>query len=137
MAIQTTAGRHSEYESVHNNNKPAVVECAVRPVVVHPYRYAAIAAREPEDSGQDNLPLFVIILLSIAITPVFLQQAAATPYSSGYSRGCNDAKMYNPSDRYINQPGKGPSSHTSSFMQGYYNGYSDCSATSVQYSAQY
>ena len=55
---------------------------------------------------------------------------AATPNDSGYSHGCSDAKISNLSERYVNQPGKGPSSHTSSFMQGYYNGYSACSVSS-------
>jgi hypothetical protein len=54
----------------------------------------------------------------------------ATPYDSGYSHGCSDAKISNLSERYINQPGKGPSSHTFSFMHGYYNGYNACSASS-------
>jgi tetratricopeptide (TPR) repeat protein len=58
------------------------------------------------------------------------EQAVATPYDSGYSHGCSDAKISNLSERYINQPGNGPSSHTFSFMQGYYNGYSACSASS-------
>jgi hypothetical protein len=37
---------------------------------------------------------------------------AAIAYESGYSHGCSDAR----SERYINQPGKGTTSHTSSFM---------------------
>jgi len=40
----------------------------------------------------------------------------ATPYDSGYSHGCSDAKISNLSERYINQPGKSPSSHTFSCM---------------------
>ena len=54
----------------------------------------------------------------------------ATPYNSGYSHGCSDAKISNLSERYINQPSKGTTSHTFSFMEGYYNGYSACSASS-------
>ena len=60
----------------------------------------------------------------------------ATPYDSGYSHGCSDAKISNLSERYINQPGKGLSFHTFSFMQGYYNGYSACSASSPPAMAQ-
>jgi hypothetical protein len=29
-------------------------------------------------------------------------------------------------DRYINEPGKGPSDHTDEFMSGYHDGYSAC-----------
>ena len=53
----------------------------------------------------------------------------ATPYDSGYSHGCSDAKISNLSERYINQQGKGTNSHTFSFMHGYYNGYSACSTS--------
>ena len=49
-----------------------------------------------------------------------------SPYSSGYDHGCNDTKINNPDDRYINQPGKGPSYHTGSFMNGYYHGFDSC-----------
>ncbi len=48
------------------------------------------------------------------------------PYRSGYNHGCSDAKISDPSKRYINQPGKGPSFHTSEFMRGYDDGYESC-----------
>jgi hypothetical protein len=48
---------------------------------------------------------------------------------SGYFVGCNDAKIADPSDRYINQ-GKGPSFHTDEFMDGYNNGFNECSVGS-------
>lgn len=51
---------------------------------------------------------------------------AQSPYQSGYSHGCSDAKISNSDDQYINQPGRGPSYHTSEFMNGYYNGFDDC-----------
>ena len=35
------------------------------------------------------------------------------------------------SDRYINQPEKGPSFHTNEFMRGYNDGYDDCSGSAV------
>ncbi len=49
-----------------------------------------------------------------------------TPYQSGYDNGCSDAKLP-PSKRYINQPGKGPESHSKEFMSGYNAGFSACS----------
>lgn len=50
-----------------------------------------------------------------------------SPFESGYDHGCNDSRIPNFSDRYINQPGKGPSFHSDEFMQGYDRGYNDCS----------
>lgn len=49
--------------------------------------------------------------------------ASSDPYDSGYDHGCDDAKISDSSDGYVNQPEKGPSFHTETFMQGYYNGY--------------
>ncbi|HZD36082.1 MAG TPA: hypothetical protein VE130_12830 [Nitrososphaeraceae archaeon] len=56
-----------------------------------------------------------------------MTNASTDPYNSGYDHGCNDAGISDPSDRYINQPEKGPSFHTDTFMQGYYDGYDACS----------
>lgn len=50
-------------------------------------------------------------------------------FDSGYGHGCSDAKISVDSQRYINQPGKGPSYHTSDFMDGYYQGFDYCSTT--------
>ena len=50
-----------------------------------------------------------------------------SPFESGYSHGCSDAGISDFSDRYINQPGKGPSFHTEEFMRGYDTGYNACS----------
>jgi hypothetical protein len=50
------------------------------------------------------------------------------PYRSGYNHGCSDAKISDSSKRYINQPGKGPSFHTSEFMRGYNDGFESCQA---------
>jgi hypothetical protein len=50
-------------------------------------------------------------------------------FDSGYSHGCSDAKISIDSQRYLNQPGKGPSYHTSDFMDGYYQGFDYCSTT--------
>jgi hypothetical protein len=50
-----------------------------------------------------------------------------SPYNSGYGHGCDDAVISGPSDRYINQPGKGLSFHSKEFMSGYYDGFDVCS----------
>ncbi len=52
---------------------------------------------------------------------------AQSPYESGYDHGCDDAKISDSSEFYINQPEKGPSFHTSEFMNGYYAGFNSCS----------
>ena len=49
------------------------------------------------------------------------------PYRSGYSHGCSDSKVSDTSERYINQPGKGPGYHTNEFMRGYNDGFESCS----------
>lgn len=51
--------------------------------------------------------------------------AKGTPYDVGYSHGCSDAKLLF-SERYINQPDKGPNFHTQEFMSGYHAGFSAC-----------
>lgn len=48
------------------------------------------------------------------------------PYRSGYDHGCSDAKISDSNNRYINQPGKGPTYHTSEFMRGYNDGFESC-----------
>jgi hypothetical protein len=53
--------------------------------------------------------------------------ASSEAYDSGYNHGCDDAGISDPADRYINQPGKGPSFHTQRFMDGYNDGFDVCS----------
>ena len=53
-------------------------------------------------------------------------------YNSGYTHGCSDAKISDPSKRYINQAGKGPNYHTPEFMSGYNDGFEICSNGSNQ-----
>jgi hypothetical protein len=60
----------------------------------------------------------------VSISPSF---ASTDTYDSGRDHGCDDAGISDPSDRYINQPGKGPSTHTNEFMDGYYDGFYECS----------
>ena len=52
---------------------------------------------------------------------------AISGYDSGYNHGCSDAKLSDPSERYINQPEKGPSFHSDAFMHGYESGLNSCS----------
>jgi hypothetical protein len=73
---------------------------------------------------------FITCALTIFLSPSSAPVYAASPYESGYDHGCDDAKIPDYSDRYINQPGKGSSSHTDEFMQGYYSGNGDCSERS-------
>ncbi|MBA2268437.1 MAG: hypothetical protein H0W19_08900, partial [Nitrosopumilus sp.] len=54
------------------------------------------------------------------------EKTSKASFNSGYNHGCSDAKISDPSKRYINQTGKGPSYHTSNFMNGYYDGFGDC-----------
>jgi hypothetical protein len=70
---------------------------------------------------------FNILIILVA----FLIQLGQYTYAisgndSGYYHGCNDAKVADPSERYINQPEKGPNFH-SAFMQGYRSGFYSCS----------
>jgi hypothetical protein len=76
---------------------------------------------------------FALFLTFALILSVPLQGAFASsksPYESGYDHGCDDAGISNPSDRYINQPEKGPSFHTSEFMNGYDSGFNACGNSS-------
>lgn len=69
--------------------------------------------------------IFSTLLLSI---PGSAMASSKSPYDSGYDHGCDDATISDPSERYINQPEKGPSFHTSEFMDGYYSGVENCSS---------
>ena len=54
----------------------------------------------------------------------------AATHTSGYNRGCSDAQISDPSERYINQPGKGSDFHSDAFMQAYNDGFDACSGNS-------
>lgn len=69
--------------------------------------------------------LLVMSILALQIQPV--DASSKSPYESGYDHGCDDADISDPSERYINQPEKGPSFHTNEFMRGYNDGYDVCS----------
>jgi hypothetical protein len=70
------------------------------------------------------ISIFTALVLSI---PGSALASSNSPYDSGYDHGCDDAGISDSSDRYINQPEKGPSFHTSEFMNGYNAGVSSCS----------
>lgn len=70
----------------------------------------------------------LILVTSTFVTQIQLAYAGGkSPYESGYDHGCDDAKISDPDDRYINQPEKGPSFHTDEFMDGYDAGFDNCS----------
>jgi hypothetical protein len=60
------------------------------------------------------------VLTAVTVSPVQLATGSSTsPYQAGYNHGCSDARISDPSERYINQPERGPSFHTNEFMRGY------------------
>lgn len=69
-----------------------------------------------------------VLVLSVPLP--FALASSKSPYESGYDHGCDDAGISNPSNQYINQPEKGPSYHTSEFMDGYYSGLNSCGVSS-------
>jgi hypothetical protein len=68
-----------------------------------------------------------LLAYNIVVSIPYSNASSKLPYDSGYDHGCDDAKISDPDDRYINQPEKGPSSHTNEFMRGYNDGYDACS----------
>jgi hypothetical protein len=71
------------------------------------------------------MALSILSFLYILISAPLLSVQATSAYDSGYSHGCSDAGK-DSSDKYINQDEKGPSFHTSEFMDGYNAGHSNC-----------
>jgi hypothetical protein len=79
-----------------------------------------------------NTTVFVLMVMIVVNFSIFQSGSAGyattKSYAFGYDHGCDDAGIADPSDRYINQPGKGPSFHTNEFMDGYDDGFVACSA---------
>ena len=76
------------------------------------------------------LLLFMMMVLASGIQTHTVNATAnviKSPFESGYDNGCSDAGITDFSDRYINQPGKGPNFHTDEFMRGYDTGFNACS----------
>jgi hypothetical protein len=69
----------------------------------------------------------ILALSSMAILGSSAYASEESPYDSGYDHGCDDARISDPDDRYINQDGKDPENHTDRFMDGYHNGFDACS----------
>jgi hypothetical protein len=67
------------------------------------------------------------IIIRVQVYAVDTLTITKSPFESGHGHGCSDAGISDFSDRYINQPGKGPSFHTEEFMRGYDTGYNACS----------
>jgi hypothetical protein len=75
------------------------------------------------------------LILALSLTAILDSSAFASeesPYDSGYDHGCDDARISDPDDRYINQGGKGPNNHTNEFMNGYNDGYDSCGGGSSE-----
>lgn len=70
-------------------------------------------------------------MLSIVSFTIPSYASEDDPYDSGYDHGCDDAKISDSSDRYINQPEKGPAFHTDRFMEGYNAGFSACAGSNL------
>jgi hypothetical protein len=66
---------------------------------------------------------FILIIWNII---PYVEASTESPYQSGHDHGCDDAKISDKSERYIEQPEKGPDFHTDEFMAGYYDGVSEC-----------
>jgi hypothetical protein len=55
-----------------------------------------------------------------------LEAISKLPYESGFDHGSEDVQIDDPEDRYIDEPGKGKSHHTSEFNRGYDAGFGAC-----------
>lgn len=70
------------------------------------------------------------ITLSVLFISLFLFSSSLVEVNGqsqyGYDKGCDDAKITEPDNRYISKPGKGVGYHSDSFMSGYYDGFNDC-----------
>ena len=74
------------------------------------------------------MTVFLTILAisaTVILIPLGQPASAKSMYDLGYDHGCTDANAGG--HPYLESPGKGPSFHTDAFMQGYNDGYSDCS----------
>jgi 5-methylcytosine-specific restriction endonuclease McrA len=71
--------------------------------------------------------LNILVILVVILIQLGQYVYALSGYDSGYNHGCNDAKVVDPSERYINQPERGPNFHSDAFMQEYRSGFNSCS----------
>ena len=92
------------------------------------YKYTInLPSRVSRYHGRVLSTVLISMMLVVFIMPAY---ASSDAYDSGRDHGCDDARISDPSDRYINQPEKGPSFHTGAFMDGYNAGFSACSTSS-------
>ena len=99
------------------------------------YNFSEISSQKNKYLFYNNLGFLAkifcylyFLVISLAILIQFGQCAyAVSGYDSGYNHGCDDAKLTDPSERYINQPERGPNFHSDTFMQGYKSGFNSCS----------
>lgn len=70
--------------------------------------------------------LMILMISTFGFSPS-AYASEKSPYDSGYDHGCDDEGISDSSERYINQPEKGHSFHTSEFMDGYSAGFGACS----------
>jgi hypothetical protein len=68
-----------------------------------------------------------LILMGLVSVTNPIAYASSDAYDSGYDHGCDDAGISDPSDRYYNQPERGPAFHTEAFNSGYEDGFNACS----------
>lgn len=80
-----------------------------------------------------NIKIIMTYSVSLGILPFLIMLSplgqsiyAASAHTSGYNHGCSDAQISDSSERYINQPEKGPSFHTNEFMNSYHEGFNAC-----------
>ena len=78
---------------------------------------------------QSRIGIAIVLTIATIVTFPLAYGSSISPYDSGYNHGCDDAGL-SPSDRYINEEGKGPSFHTDEFMSGYYDGFDSCGGSS-------
>lgn len=79
----------------------------------------------------------ISISMILAVTTSSPAFSSGDAYNSGYDHGCNDADFRYPGDRYINQPGKGPSQHSDRFMNGYEDGFNACNDRGYEISTDF
>jgi uncharacterized membrane protein YgcG len=72
--------------------------------------------------------LCVLVILAAILIQCGQCAYAISGYESGYKHRCDDAKLSDQSEKYINQPENGPSFHSDAFVQGYESGFNSCSA---------
>jgi hypothetical protein len=88
-----------------------------------------------------NTTVFVLMVIIVVNFSIFQTDqagyATTDAYGNGYDHGCDDAGIADPTDRYISQPGKGPSFHTNEFMDGYNDGFVACSTRGINPNGNY